>query len=99
MVPLNDWLRLPGVNVERYVDQGEHIVLQVTQSNPSIFCPSWGQFLERINQICTCLMRDLSISGRRIYLQIPRRQFYCVDCHRYSTENLEFADEERSYTR
>jgi hypothetical protein len=57
MVPLNDWLRLPGVNVERYVDQGEHIVLQVTQSNPSIFCPSCGQFLERINQIRTCLIR------------------------------------------
>jgi transposase len=43
-------------------------------------------------------MRDLSISGPRIYLQVPRRQFYCVDCHRYSRENLEFADEERSYT-
>jgi len=34
-----------------------------------------------------------------VYLQVPRRQFYCPSCQRYSTEKLEFLDIKRRHTR
>jgi transposase len=33
-----------------------------------------------------------------VYLQVPRRQFYCPNCQRYSTERLEFLDKKRRHT-
>jgi len=33
-----------------------------------------------------------------VYLQVPRRQFYCPTCQRYSTEKLEFLDKKRRHT-
>lgn len=39
------------------------------------------------------------MSGNPIYLRVPRRQFYCVQCQRYSTERLEWVDSQRRHTR
>ena len=33
-----------------------------------------------------------------MYLEVPRRQFYCPSCQRYITENLEFIDKKRRHT-
>jgi len=33
-----------------------------------------------------------------VYLQVPRRQFYCPMCQRYSTERLEFLGQKRRHT-
>jgi transposase len=33
-----------------------------------------------------------------VYLKVPRRQFYCPSCQRYSTEKLEFLDKKRRHT-
>ena len=41
----------------------------------------------------------MSVFGRFVYLQVPRRQFYCPSCQRYSTEKLEFLDQKRRHTR
>ncbi|WP_245555458.1 transposase family protein [Baaleninema simplex] len=32
---------------------------------------------DELNQTRTVRVRDLPISGQLVYLQIPRRQFYC----------------------
>lgn len=32
------------------------------------------------------------MNGNYIYLKVPRRQFYCGQCRRYSTERLEWID-------
>jgi transposase len=44
------------------------------------------------------LIRDLPVFGQSVYLQLPRRQFYCTSCQRYFTERLSFVDWERRYT-
>ena len=44
------------------------------------------------------LIRDLPVFGRRVYLKVPYRQFYCSNCQRYFTEGLQFGDWERRYT-
>ncbi|WP_226574392.1 helix-turn-helix domain-containing protein [Microseira wollei] len=43
-------------------------------------------------------VRDLAICGQEVYLQVPRRQFYCHHCSRYSTERLEWMEMGRKYT-
>ncbi|MEG4235758.1 helix-turn-helix domain-containing protein [Microcoleus sp. Pol11C3] len=40
----------------------------------------------------------MSVYGRSVYLQVPRRQFYCASCQRYVTEKLEFLDKKRRHT-
>ena len=40
----------------------------------------------------------MSAFGRFVYLQVPRRQFYCRSCQRYITEKLEFIDKKRRQT-
>ena len=43
-------------------------------------------------------IRDLSVFGKIVYLNVPRRQFYCQNCQKHFTEKLPFADWERRYT-
>jgi len=45
------------------------------------------------------LIRDLSISGQLIELEIPRHQYYCNNCQKYFPEQLCFVDEGRRYTK
>ena len=40
----------------------------------------------------------MSVFGRFVYLQVPRRQFYCPSCQRYITEKLESIDKKRRHT-
>nr|WP_275265884.1 helix-turn-helix domain-containing protein [Gloeothece citriformis] len=45
------------------------------------------------------LLRDLSLFGQGVYLQVPRRQFICPHCGKYPTEPLNFIDKRRNYTK
>lgn len=61
-------------------------------------CPYCQGYTEELHQIRPILVRDLPTFGRPVYLQIPRRQFYCVTCQKYCTERLEFLDWRRRHT-
>jgi transposase len=63
-----------------------------------IICPHCNNYTEELHQNRSILARDLSVFGRSVYLQVPRRQFYCPTCQRYSTEKLEFLDKKRRHT-
>ncbi|WP_420809921.1 transposase family protein [Gloeothece citriformis] len=45
------------------------------------------------------LVKDLSLFGQGVYLQVPRRQFICPHCGKYPTEPLNFIDKRRNYTK
>jgi len=53
---------------------------------------------EKLHQNRPVLVRYLSIFGRPVYLKIPRGQFYCSICQRYSIEKLDFLDVKRRHT-
>ena len=63
-----------------------------------IVCPHCDNYTEELHQNRPILARDLSVFGRSVYLQVPRRQFYCASCQRYVTEKLEFLDKKRRHT-
>jgi transposase len=91
-------LNLPGVRVEICKEVEGMMSLQLEMIAGGISCPHCEQYTVEIHQNRPVLIRDLPTFGRKVYLQVPRRQFYCSECKRYSTEKLEFCDEKRRHT-
>jgi transposase len=83
-------LDLPNVTVVNYKKIDDTIFLKLNLLNETIECPNCHQILETINQTEYNLVRDLSILGNSVYLEVPRRQFRCESCDKYITERLSF---------
>ncbi|NEP59941.1 MAG: transposase family protein [Symploca sp. SIO2G7] len=95
---LDSLLNLPNVTVFTHRQKPDYTILQLELLNDGISCPYCQKYSDGLNQIRPILVRDLSISGQAIYLQVPRRQFYCKTCRKYSTEPLVWMDTKRNYT-
>lgn len=98
MVPLDKLLGLAGVKIQEFVELEHHVVLKLELDTDEMICPHCGQVTVKVHQNRSILVRDLALFGRSVYLQVPRRQFYCSHCQHYSTEVLSFVDWGRSYT-
>jgi len=83
-------LDLPNVTVVNYKKIDNTIFLKLNLLNEIIECPNCHQILDTINQTEYNLVRDLSILGNPVYLEVPRRQFHCQSCDKYITERLSF---------
>jgi transposase len=92
-------LNLPGVSVASCTQVEGNISLSLEMLAPGINCPHCGKYTEEIHQNRPVLVRDLPTFGRAVYLKVPRRQFNCSFCQRYSTQSLEFIDWRRRHTR
>jgi len=95
---LDGLLNLPYITVEGCHRGEQNTVLKVGILREESACPHCLTASYDINQNNSILIRDLSISGQHIYLEIPHRQFYCKSCQKYFTERLSFVDWERRYT-
>ncbi len=91
-------LDLPGVKVETCTQIEGKIYFKLSALASEIVCPHCNNYTEELHQNRPILVRDLSVFGRFVYLQVPRRQFYCPNCQRYITEKLEFIDKKRRHT-
>lgn len=95
---LDSLLNLGSITVFSCTQQDGQVFLKLkflTEFSP---CPHCQQPSDEINQNRPVLIRDLPLAGQFVYLQVPRRQFYCNVCQRYFTERLNFVDWERRYT-
>ena len=92
-------LDLPGVSVASCTQVEGNISLSLEILANGINCPHCGKNTEEMHQNRPVLVRDLPTFGRVVYLKVPRRQFYCAECQRYSTESLKFIDWRRRHTR
>jgi transposase len=95
---LNYLLNLPGVRVETCGEIEGMISLKLEILTEGMNCPHCQKYTEELHQNRPVLVRDLPTFGRKVYLQVPRRQFYCNGCKRYSTERLNFCDWKRRHT-
>lgn len=91
-------LDLPGVRVETCQEIEGTISLSLGILAEGMSCPHCQKYTEELHQNRPILVRDLPTFGRTVHLQVPRRQFYCLDCQRYSTERLDFLDWKRRHT-
>lgn len=97
-IHLDILLDLPNVSVFTCEQVEGFTVLKLKLLNEGISCPHCHSYTKEVHQNRPILVRDLPISGRKIYLKVPRRQFYCQSCQRYSTEKLNFLEAGRNYT-
>ena len=95
---LENLLNLPKVNIRNVIQEGKQAFLILSCQEEEVKCNYCGSLTDELHQTNSVLVRDLSISGQMVYLKVPRRKFYCKDCQRFFTENLEFMEVRRKYT-
>lgn len=95
---LENLLNLPKVNIRNVIQEGKQAFLILSCQEEEVKCNYCGSLTDELHQTNSVLVRDLSISGQMVYLKVPRRKFYCKDCQRFFTENLEFMEARRKYT-
>ena len=95
---LDRLLNLPNITVLSCTQEDNQVFLKLRFLNEASGCPHCQTPSDQLNQNRPILIRDLPFSGQSVYLQVPRRQFYCTPCKRYFTERLSFVDWERRYT-
>jgi transposase len=97
-IHLDTLLHLPDATVESFREVEDFIYFKIGLINEEINCPHYQTRIAEIHQVEYVLIRDLPVFGRKVYLPVPRRQFYCFDCHKYSTERLEFVEFHHRHT-
>lgn len=97
-INLDELLGLPKVTVVNYQEIDGILFLKLEMKNEEMECPNCHEKLEDINQIEYNLVRDLSILEKKVYLEVPRRQFHCKKCQKYITERLDFMRLRKHYT-
>ena len=97
-INLDELLGLPKVTVVNYREIDGALFLKLKMKNEVMECPNCHKELEDINQIEYNLVRDLSLLGKKVYLEVPRRQFHCEKCQKYITERLDFMRLRKHYT-
>ena len=95
---LDTLLNLPKVTVFSYSKELEFIILNLNLINEDITCPHCNNYTEIVHQTRPILVRDLSIFGRLVYLKVPRRQFYCCECKKSSTESFAWLNNHQRQT-
>jgi len=95
---LDTLLNLPNLTVESCTQQQKQVFLKLQFLTEISDCPHCRNASDKLHQNRPVLIRDLPVFGQSVYLQLPRRQFYCTSCQRYFTERLSFVDWERRYT-
>ncbi|MCI3279650.1 transposase family protein [Synechococcus sp. PCC 6717] len=95
---LTDLLNLPGIEVEDYTDVAGELILIVEAKTTEAICPRCQQKSCHLHQNHWYLVRDLSISGRTVFLKINRRQFKYRTCGKPFSETLDFIGNRRKQT-
>jgi transposase len=97
-IHLDTLLGLPYVTIFTCYQKEQFIILKLELLNSGINCPHCQTYTDKLHEDRPILVRDLSICGHPVYLQVPRRQFECSDCRKTSTERLSFLEMRRQYT-
>ena len=95
---LTEILNLPGIEVEDYTDVAGQLILEVEARTTEAICPRCQQTSSHLHQNHWYLARDLSISGRTVFLKVNRRQFKCQTCGKPFSETLHFIGNRRKQT-
>mgnify|MGYP003449921193 CR=1 FL=1 len=70
---LDALLNLPNVTVFTYYQKEGFIILKLELLNEGIQCPHCQNYTDHLHQTRSILVRDLSIFGQPVYLQVPQK--------------------------
>lgn len=97
---LTQILNLEGVKVISHSQyRGVGIILQIESLKKCCICPRCGSKSHRLHQNHRYIIKDLPLGEQQVFLEINKRQFKCDKCKKPFTEELEFVDSRRKYTK
>lgn len=77
----------------------DHINIYCSSVLEEALCPICLKKRQEVNQTSQRKIRDLSITGKEVYLYLKQRQFYCSDCDRHFTERFSFVESSKTMTK
>jgi transposase len=93
-------LNLPRVIIKGYQKiEGVGWTFRVESESQEGICPRCGETSRNLHQNHWYLVKDLSICGEDVYLQVNRRQWKCQKCQKPFSEELDWLRKRRSYTK
>jgi transposase len=102
---MNEWtfyeklLGLPDLKITAVEESATKLILCGQYLKTTALCPVCLQPTGTVNQVEVRKFRDLSISGREVWLHLSLPQFYCVPCQRYFFDHPAWVMPGKSYTR
>ena len=91
-------LNLPELTVTGVELSEQKLVIHCCSRLGEGLCPSCLKPTKEVKKYYQRTIRDLSITGREVYLELEERQFYCPDCDRYFSERFSFVEPNRTTT-
>ena len=96
---LESLLSLPEVKVGDFEISGNKILLDCTVVSSDLTCPRCGDSEEKeVSRYYERKIRDLTISGREVWLLVKVKQYHC-GCGHYYQEPLDWVEPGKSYTK
>lgn len=96
---LTEILNIESVKVTKYQNlSGIGLILHLEALTKEASCARCGQKSQKVHQNHRYLVKDLPISGQKVYLEVNRRQFKCFHCGKPFSEELDFVKKRRKYT-
>jgi transposase len=93
-------LNLPDMKVLDFQEiEGAEIIITIEKTVNYSTCPDCGKTTYSIHQNHWRMIHDLSWSEKPVLLKINRRQFKCNKCKKVFSENLNFVDKSKGYTK
>ncbi len=77
-------------------DKEAHIYCESVKDSGT--CPVCQNESHSIQMYQERTVRDMALLGRKVFLHLRSRQFYCQDCGRYFNESFEFLDKNGTMT-
>jgi transposase len=97
---LTEILNLSGIKVISHsLYLGIGMILKIEQEKSFSTCPNCGTTSHKLHQNHRHIIKDLPFGEKQVFLEINRRQFKCQECKKPFSEELDFAQRKRSYTR
>ena len=92
-------LNLPELEITGVELSDQKLILHCRSRLGQGLCPSCLKPAQEVKKYYSRTIRDLSITGREVYLQLEERQFYCPCCDRYFSERFCFVAPNRTTTK
>jgi transposase len=97
---LTEMLNLKAVKViSHHVHPGIGMILQIESKNLYSICPRCGTNSHKLHQNHRHIIKDIPLGEKPVFLEINRRQFKCKECKKPFSEELDFVDKKRTYTK
>ena len=74
-------------------------ILQIESIKMESVCPRCGTRSYRLHQNHRHIIKDLPLGEQQLFLEVNKRQFKCEKCKKPFSEELDFVDSRRKYTK